>query len=627
MKPPSPFQALRLTASKAAIMAIMICSVWFQFSAKKWNWDAVIVWDVKSYYSYLPALFIYNDLTFGFIDSNPELHGQRFWPPKSPDGKYVEKMTIGMAILYSPFFALAHLVAKPFGYSPNGFSTPYQFFVSIGALFYLLIGLVFLRKLLLRFFNELTITFTLLLITFGTNLWYYSTMEPGMSHTYSFALFAIFFFALHKWLGGAKVSRSILLGIVCGLISLVRPTNALVGLFFLFWDVRNIKELKERLFLLARRWKALFVIASLAVAVWGPQLVYWKIQTGQLLYHTYGEEGFFFNSPKVIDGMFSFRKGWYVYSPIMLVATAGFILLRKYAKGTSAAIFIFMTINVYIIFSWWSWWYGGSFGARPLIESLVFMAFPLAAVVHWAFLRKFMAKIAVFIVLLALTTLSIFQTFQYYHGVIHWDSMTKEAYFRSFGKIRPFPGLEEYWQTPDYQQALKGIYVNAPREQKPNQPQTETELVVYCNMETIDPSGQFFLSNDEKVLLEGGLLQTTQKSRSGHNSVLVNSKFPFALANKIEVNGGDHLIVEIWIHEKAPKEAVLVASASNPDSFYKASNHVVATDGKWNLIKKAITIPVEYPDSVLLVYVWNPSQKDALFDDFSVRRVFNPSTR
>jgi hypothetical protein len=621
MKNEMAFSLKKTSLSKAAIILVLLCSVWFQFSVKKWRWDAVIQWDVKSYYSYIPATFIYNDLTFEFIDNNPELYGERFWPAKTPDGKYVEKMTMGMAVMYGPFFAVAHLLAKPLGYPADGFSRPYQFFLSIGALFYLLLGLIFLRKLLLRFFKEPAAAITLVLITLGTNLWYYSTLEPGMSHTYSFALFAIFLYVLDRWLERAKVSHAVVLGIVCGLISLVRPTNALVGVFFLFWNVSNIKEIKERVFLLVGRWKTLLIMLSIAITIWIPQLLYWKIQTGQFFYNSYGEEGFFFNSPRIIEGLFSFRKGWFIYTPIMLVASAGFFILRKFAKGAFIAIVIFMMINVYVIFSWWSWWYGGSFGARPMIESFVFMAFPLAAVVQWAFSRKSIIKISVFFVLSAFTILSVFQTFQYYYGAIHWDSMTREAYFKSFGKLKPFPGLEDYWRAPDYEKALKGIYVYAPREPKPTQLSAETELVFNCNMETLDPSGQFFLSDDGMILLEGGSQQTIERSRSGNYSVLINSKSPFALANRIEVRSGDKFIIEIWFHDKAPREAVLVASAPNPDFFYQASNHVSATDEKWNLIKKTITIPAEYPDSVLLVYIWNPSNKNAFFDDFYVRRV------
>ncbi len=623
MKSEMAFPLKKISLSKAAIILVLLCSIWFQFSAKKWRWDAVIVWDAISYYAYLPATIIYNDLSLEFAQNDPESFSHRFWPSQSPTGRNVIKTSMGMALLYSPFFAIANLVASPLGYAPDGFSPPYQFLISIGALFYLLLGLIFLRKLLLRFFDEKTTAITLILIVLGTNLWYYSTMEPGMSHTYSFALFAIFLHVLDKWLERAKVSHAVVLGIVCGMISLIRPTNALVGVFFLFWNVGNIKELKERVFLLVGRWKALLVMSSIAIAIWIPQLLYWKIQTGQIFYDSYGEEGFFFNSPRIIEGLFSFRKGWFIYTPIMLVATAGFFILRKLAKRTFIAIVIFMVLNVYVIFSWWSWWYGGSFGARPLIESLVFMAFPLAAGVQWAFSRKLIIKISLFFVLSAFTILSVFQTLQYYNGAIHWDSMTRESYIKAFGRLRPFPELKDYWRAPDYDLAIKGIYAIDPLvPKKPETPRGRVKLFK-CDMEELNHEGTFFMTSNPEVFLEGGAQQTTKLARSGNHSVLVNNITPFAMAHEVAVAPGEEYSIEVWGHTRNSKEAVLVVSAINPNDLYIASNRAVEKEDDWERIQVSVKIPQNLPGGTIKLYVWNPSRKDAHFDDLSVYRIID----
>ena len=66
----------------------------------------------------------------------------------------------------------------------------------------------------------------------------------------------------------------------------------------------------------------------------------------------------------------------------MLFAVAGIFYLPRYIKGVTLGISVFLVLNVYIIFSWWSWWYGGSFGARPMIDSYGILAIPLAAMIE-----------------------------------------------------------------------------------------------------------------------------------------------------------------------------------------------------------------------------------------------------
>ncbi len=123
---------------------------------KKWKAaetpGKIINWDVTSYYSYLPATFIYGNLTLEFLKKYPEKkfeeHHQFFYQI-APNGNRVCKFTMGMAILYSPFFFLAHGCAHLFNYTADGFSLPYEFFLNLSCLFYLSIGLLYLRKTLL----------------------------------------------------------------------------------------------------------------------------------------------------------------------------------------------------------------------------------------------------------------------------------------------------------------------------------------------------------------------------------------------------------------------------------------------------------------------------------------------
>ena len=56
----------------------------------------------------------------------------------------------------------------------------------------------------------------------------------------------------------------------------------------------------------------------------------WKIQTGNWVVYSYGEEGFNFATPHFSEFIFSYLKGWLTYTPIaFLILVFGFILLFK----------------------------------------------------------------------------------------------------------------------------------------------------------------------------------------------------------------------------------------------------------------------------------------------------------
>ena len=122
-------------------------------NVKHWKEEQrVIEWDAISYYAYLPAAFIYNDLSLSFTDGYDGPHKFVFWPEKGPDGKYLIKTTMGLSVMWLPFFIAGHITALITGADAGGYSEPYKFFLLISALFYLLTGLIYLRRILAHSF-------------------------------------------------------------------------------------------------------------------------------------------------------------------------------------------------------------------------------------------------------------------------------------------------------------------------------------------------------------------------------------------------------------------------------------------------------------------------------------------
>ncbi|MCF6365175.1 MAG: hypothetical protein L3J35_03140 [Bacteroidales bacterium] len=448
--------------SKYVILLFIIAIPFVNFNHHNYSKDeGVIVWDIKSYYAYLPATFIYNDLSFEFTEKNNEIDFNKWiWTMKSPKGKKTIKTSIGLSILYSPFFFIGHAVAKIHPkYNADGYSLPYHIALTFSAYIYFILALFILRKVLLKFYDDKITALTLFFIGAGTNLFYYVTYEAPMSHSYNFFLITLFVYLLIKWHDSKNIKNSIFLGLTGGLIALVRPTNIIILLLIPLYGVTNFKTLKESIANLLKHWHLVLVMVLSFVIIWIPQFAYWFYVSGKILYFSYGEsnEQFFFNNPQITNFLFSYKKGWFIYTPLMLFATFGFFALFKDKNKFSTAILTVLILNIYILSSWWSWWFGGSFGQRSMVDMYGLTAIPLAALLTQVKKNKIINIITITI-LFTLTAFNQFQIQQYRKGAIHFWWMSKEAYWENFLHLN---ATCKYWkiaQRPDYDKARKGIY-------------------------------------------------------------------------------------------------------------------------------------------------------------------------
>jgi len=90
--------------------------------------------DVISYYAYLPATLVYHDITLKFVDSNPAFFGNKIWPIAGPNGSRYIKTSMGLSVMYAPFFWVGHKLAPHFGYPADGSSYSLHSFVFLSPL-------------------------------------------------------------------------------------------------------------------------------------------------------------------------------------------------------------------------------------------------------------------------------------------------------------------------------------------------------------------------------------------------------------------------------------------------------------------------------------------------------------
>jgi len=420
---------------KAAIPFIALIATWYASNTQwgKDHWKDIIEVDGKGYYAYLPAIFIYHDLNFGFYDSIEK----KYYNPytyyefrTAHNGKLIDKYFAGVAIAEFPFFACAHLIAKITGQPDDGYSKLYPVFINIGAIVYLLTGLIYIRRLLRSYkVKETIIAFILCTIAFGTNLFLYTVCEPGMSHVYSFAFISMFAWYSKKYFTGRQKRDLFYCALLAGLIILVRPVNGIILLALPFIAGSREKFIAGMKAMREQKTTSILTVLT-ACGIVSIQLIIYKIQCGDFFVYSYGEEKFNWAHPNFINFLFSYKKGFFVYTPVAFISLGGFIYLWRKNRFEFYSLIIFCTLLIYVLSSWCNWWYGGSFGTRVLIDYYVFPAL-LLAFTYQLFESKikliFLSSLIVLFMILCQV-----QTYQYRYYIIHWENMTKEKYWDVF---------------------------------------------------------------------------------------------------------------------------------------------------------------------------------------------------
>lgn len=579
--------------------------------------------DVVSYYGYLPATFIYKDIKLGFVDNYKGNHKFTIWYNETKDGKRVFKVSCGMAIMYSPFFFLGHIVALITKQDAGGYSTPYRAAIILAVCFYLFWGLFFLYKALRKMFDFRAALISLLALVLGTNIFYYSSIESGMSHVYNFSLFCLFIWLTIKWHEKPNFSNSIFIGLVSGLISLIRPSNVIIALFFVFYNITTFKDLKVKFKFLLLKYLQILVLLLSAFVVWIPQFVYWKTFTGQWFYYSYGNESFFWGNPQIINTLFSYRKGLFVYTPIIIFSFIGFLFLRKNenTKGLVFPALLFTLLNIYIVSSWWCWWYGGGFGLRAYIDSYAILALPFAAFTSFVLNSKKNYKIFYSIVLFLLIGHQIFETFQYYYGSIHWDSMNKKAYWYSFLRLKPNEKLANMFTTPNYDNALKGIY-----DEKfyyyDAIPYSER---IICTAENINAKDSILMSNNPNYTFSGFECLSKSVSFTGKYSIKLE-KNTCVEGFRTKINNfkpQDIYVVKVkkYSWQNTLQQAMLVVESDNKQIFIQETFVRPIANSKWQEIGTYFVVPKDFEGTRIDIYCTNTSPYDAFFDDITIKKI------
>ena len=552
--------------------------------------EATISWDVSGYYWYLPSVFIYHDLKHqSFKDSILKKYGptnndfQQAMPLEN--GNYAMKYSSGMAVMYLPFFTAAHLLAGTFGYPRDGFSVPYQLAIQLGGLLISILGLWYLRKLLLLFYRDTVVAVVLVLLVFGSNYLNYSSIDCGMSHTWLFTVYVFLLLNTYYFYQSYKIKYAVRIGLLVGLATLTRPSDIISCLIPLLWGLEgfSLLAIKNHIALFAKNYKALLLAGICAACVIVIQPIYWKYVSGHWIVYSYQNQHLYFRTPNFFNYTLSYRSGWLTYTPMMVLAFVGIIPFIRNGRN-KIAIVTFFLLNYYVVCSWNIWWYGG----RAMVQSYPVLMFPLAALISFALERKVFTWIFTCIVTVFIY-FNIWFTYFYHRGTLYDPESMSDAYFwRAIGR----------WNTPENIVLLK---------ENPElfEGDMKNQQVVYNNHFEKDTGTQFVKNPKDN---SASLMLTKEHQ----NSPVY--KFPFSDKNKqwLRVQATFHCVNKEYNIWAMAQFIVRLTYKGNIVKENMVRVHRALEDGGTRLVPVDVKLPKIDYDSVNILF-WNGNSDNAIW--------------
>jgi len=595
-----------------SLYSIVFITLIFTILKINYHQGNIFAYDNYGYYLYLPAAFSQHDLSFNNIDNYNMLNEKYKNTPtlyqlmQSPKGGVIIRMYMGTAIYLAPAFFIGHSIALLTGVPADGFSTPYQESVIIYGFLFTIAGIIFARKLLLHFFSDKVTALTLLITYFGTNLLFFTTLGNPIPHAYLFNLYIFLLWFTIKWHEEQKWKYVSGIGIALGLIMSIRPSEIIAILIPVLYNIYDIKSLNVKIALVYKRYPQIICAGILVAVFLLPQFIYWRIYAGEFIVSVYNDPAskMDWSNPRFLNTLFSFRKGWFIYSPLSLLAIAGiFISFYKQRKLFLFSL-LFIFLNVYMISCFTSLI---SYGYRAFIQSYAILLLPMAVFLEYM-LSKRKWVVSLFLLILPLFIyMNAVLAKQTLIEVVDGSRMTKESYLSVLGK---------YNATRPEEKMLvgrSGYSIDTLTRTR----QYSIKTLIHYDFEQAEPE-----TSDH--------IDSTVKFFQGNFSLRMDSTYVYSPGFKTplkDLNYQDHFWIRASVKilsgdSSIAKHGNLVVTIMYKDKLvkYRSINlSMLKTPFKpneWNTIEFDYISPEFIPDDAeLQIYFWNDSKSTVWIDE------------
>ena len=222
----------RVKENAMFVSFLLVCIVWFTIRIMELDGN-LICNDGEIYYGYFVRTLIDGNLV----------------------GSGMIKFPVGTTLLQLPFLMSAYISCKIFNIDlEGGYNIVFQRAVFFAALFYFCLAFILIYSYLKKYFTERVIVFTCICLACGTMIPVYVTTLSSMSHIYGFFVCTLFFFYVDwyekRYISDSKRKKIILdlvLGMILGLVTLVRNTDIIIGFAYLLYNVDSREKFVSRI--------------------------------------------------------------------------------------------------------------------------------------------------------------------------------------------------------------------------------------------------------------------------------------------------------------------------------------------------------------------------------------------
>jgi hypothetical protein len=329
--------------------------------------------DTVAYYSWLRTAVMDGNLNVG---DEFEHYGYGAERGTTATGYTYNEWAVGSAVLWLPFFLVAHgfsLLSGALG-SPvvaDGYGAQYIWAVSIGSAVYAFIGVLLTYRLCRALFSPDVSTLATLAIWLGGPLVFYMYSHPLMSHANDAFAYALYLYTWYETRRRPTRYSAVLRGATAGLCALVRQINAALVFFALAeFFVDGVRAWRNTRRAAELRHMALNMAAFSLVwwIVYTPQVIAWRVALGHWIepnpYAVGAGAGFDWLHPHFLGTLFSTDRGLYTWSPLLLLATIGWVYLWQQERRLGALVVTNFAVQLSLIAAWSSWSAAAAFGQR-----------------------------------------------------------------------------------------------------------------------------------------------------------------------------------------------------------------------------------------------------------------------
>ena len=355
--------------------------------------------DGVGYYAYARSLLIEHRLDFApdwlhanasFAEARVDDQGHILASEYTVTGHIDDHFSVGPAILWSPFLLLAHGFVKAadhlgFAIPADGFSRPYRVAMAASTALYGFLGLLLAFDLSRRYFAEKWAFLATLAIWFASSLPVYMYFNPSWSHAHSAFAVSLFLWYWSRTRSRRSWPQWAVLGALSGLMINVYYLNA-IFLVLIVWeavsryrqpvDSVNQEPVRKQL-----EEYALFALVTM-LALAPTLLTKWSIY-GKVWESGYpGFDSWSWTSPKIFAVLFSSDHGLLSWTPVLLPALIGLVLLARTQPVFAGGLLSAFVVYLYFVASFTNWDGLSSFGNRFFISFTPAFVIGLAALLE-----------------------------------------------------------------------------------------------------------------------------------------------------------------------------------------------------------------------------------------------------